>query len=260
MRAVPNVTKRDSGKIPSTAVTNELAEAVMSLLPQQDAGQHFPNVILSPPFMGVIVAAGPNSEADFTNEQYWVSHAAIDSLESTSSNVATGHTHITSSDTYPERIVSATNRAEHYLDVEHGGVTAYQTGTHLLPVGRRVFVFESTDGVGNSRFHFFHQPKIVARVVGNEPCGGLYNGFFVVGATNDLDPEASTFAHTDIGATGAACLIMNAAEEGLTTHYLTQGGGVSRVFPGWVRSRKSNDDKHVVIINGYDFELCEEEP
>ncbi len=54
MQNVPNVTKRADGKIPTTKVTNELADAVQSILPHINFGQPGPTNIGSGSTAGVI--------------------------------------------------------------------------------------------------------------------------------------------------------------------------------------------------------------
>jgi len=96
-------------------------------------------------FWGVIVAAGPSGEADYTDHRYWVRRAwpAIDGGKSVN-NVAEFEAHPDQFPTGPGRfeldgpglpkIITATNIAE--------GVTAANPdkGGHMLPVGTPVWV------------------------------------------------------------------------------------------------------------------------
>jgi hypothetical protein len=268
-KQIPSVSERPAGKIPSTNVTNELARAVQAMAPSIAGGQ-IPLDSRLDYFWAVVVDEGPDNpnngdspEADYTDERYWVRRSFIDGIDSLTDDPATPRTHITTSyendeDNQPV-LLTASNIAEMYLDVEAGGIEAYQSGTHLLPVGTRVFVFYAVDAGGdpqNIRYFFVRpvQPRVL--IAANATCGGVYQAKFVKGATDDFDPEASTFDTSDIGAVADAfdCYAVNLAEKGLTTHYLT--AGTPTVFTGTLRSRKSEDDYHVVILNGMNYAPC----
>jgi hypothetical protein len=48
MKNIPGVSERPTGKIPTTAVTNELARAIKGMLPILEMGQVFPPRVTAP--------------------------------------------------------------------------------------------------------------------------------------------------------------------------------------------------------------------
>lgn len=99
---------------------------------------------------------------------------------------------------------------------------------------------------------------VLVRVTGNAAGGGVYTGEIYSGASSDLDPD-TTIGADSYGARDGdkECYVINAAEEGQSTHDLTGGTPVSRTFVGILRTEKATDGKPVVTINGFDFEQCD---
>ncbi len=231
---------------------------------------------ISPPFLAVVVSTGPKSEADFTDERYWVKKSFIDGQMSDTNTDATPRDYITTSYDEPKKvggdgpdkddyvepfIICATNLDELNLDKEAGNISARQSGTHAIPAGVHVWVWTVYDTklASDPRFFFERPPyrPVVCRVTGEADGGGKYEGKLVTlmpGA--DVD-STTNLSFSDYGTTGADCIILNAAEEGQSTHDLTDGSPISRTFPGVLLWRKSADEGWpVVLINGYDFGDC----
>ena len=247
---------------PSARLHNATIDAIRDVARLQRTGAGDPGTARK--LWGVITDAGPLDDADppvaaanYTDERYWVKISHIDGDDSVTTNPADLHTHITTSfSDDPARIITATNDAEMYLDKEEGGITTRQSGTHALPKGLHVRLEYYIDGRGNRRYVFTREPKYVVRVTGNAAGGGVYTGQLVGEASADFDPSA-TVSSTSFGAllTGEVYII-NGAEEGQATHDLTSGTPISRQHNATRRSRKSDDDKHVFLINGHDAKTC----
>jgi hypothetical protein len=255
MNAIPEVKERQTGRVPSTAVTNELARAVIAMTPPFNGGQ-VPGSFASRWQIGVVTDHGPAGQANFTDDRYWVLLSRIDALDSVTSARAEPTTHLTTSAFEANDIVCSTNLYETSLDKEEGGVTAFQAGTHLVPVGTRVLVFFDHDGANNERHCFMHpvSPCCVVRIGGNATGGGWYTGNILKSPTADPDPN-TTLGDDDIGIVGPACYIANAQERGQATHELTTGSPVSKDYPGIIQARRV-DDMPVVVINGIDSMEC----
>jgi hypothetical protein len=300
------VSESPANKLATTNITN----AIVRALPDLRQSPH-----LSAPirragwtdvraFWGVIVDKGPQKtgdsatntdgtpayEDDYPDERYWVRPAFIDPRDAITTDPADPTTYITTSfpdddpddAANPQGIVTATNRAELMLDKETGNLDEREPGTHLLPVGKHVLVFESTDtGVSpdgdgeatepNSRFHFYHAVQYRFLIIGDAEKPGTYKFNFEVERKDAFDPTGSTpLATEDFGDapgpdTGANDpgpddfdgYAVNRQEEGLSTHGITAGGGDGiRRFSGELRARRSTDGYLVVDFNGDDNDLC----
>ncbi len=87
--------------------------------------------------------------------------------------------------------------------------------------------------------------------------GGKYNGV-LLRTTNTPAPATGTLAETDFGTidTTANCLVLNSAEVGKSTHDLTTGTPVSKIFVGVLLPHRSTTGLYVVGLNGIDWENC----
>lgn len=218
-------------------------------------------------FLGVVTAAGPDGEANFGNEQYWIKISYVDGLDSVTDEEATSATHITTSfdaDADP-LIIPATNLAELNLDKEEGGITAYQSGTHLLAMGTHVWgvgLHDRAETNQNIRWVFTQVPSRSVMVWVGEASGdgGKYLGNIVYPPATAPTPSG-VVALADFGTIAAEydCLILNGAERGQSTHQLTECENISNPFPGIIQPRKTTDGLHVVMINGLDVGEADEE-
>lgn len=98
---------------------------------------------------------------------------------------------------------------------------------------------------------------VVVKVVSNATGGGKYNGriYFTDKAT---DVSASgAVAESEIGSLPGSnnALVLNMAEEGQSTHDLTEGTPVTDAYPGII-TRQNSDGTYIVVINGADWENC----
>lgn len=272
MLVITTIAERPNGKIPTTNVTNELARALQAVSPVIHGGQ-----VVTPwaprEVFGVITVAGPRGASqnpDYTDERYWVRLSHIDGTDSETSEQATGITHITTSydaDEYSTDaplppIITATNLAELNLDKEESGIAAYESGTHLLPKGKHVVVRCAIDLAEqpNARYYFYHMPQIRVMVSVNADGGGKYIGNFVKETVAVAPTAEGNVALADFGTLGPECYIFNAAEKGMSTHALTDPSAAvsGLVFPGYLLSRKAEDGRPVVGINGHAVEICAE--
>lgn len=135
MKPIVKVAKRDSGKLPTTAVTNELAEAILSLAPEFGGGAFVvppPGALLEP---WLVWDAGPSGEANKTNHQYWLRRAYISNAKASPAVPGdpaklTESPAVTSNDNW----ILATNLAERLPNI--GGTET--AGPHGLPKGQAV--------------------------------------------------------------------------------------------------------------------------
>ncbi len=97
------------------------------------------------------------------------------------------------------------------------------------------------------------------KVVSAASGGGKYNGRILT--SNETAVAATgTLAETDLGdvPTSNDCLVLNAAEVGKSTHDLTTGTPVAKVFIGFKLAVPSTASPPlpVIVINGIDWENC----
>lgn len=83
----------------------------------------------------------------------------------------------------------------------------------------------------------------VVKITGNLSGGGKYNGAVMVPGTSDVSVSGD-LGVSDLGVSGAACLVLNAPEQGVSTHDI----GTNTYWPGVVL-KVNADGKAVVMIN-----------
>jgi hypothetical protein len=299
------VTESPANKLATTNITNPIVRALADLrqspnLPAPIRRAGWTDVRA---FWGVVVDKGPQKtgdgatnsdgspayEEDYPDERYWVRPAFIDPKDAITTDPADPTTYITTSfpdddpdDPNPQGIIVATNRAELMLDKETGNLDEREPGTHLVPVGKHVLVFESIDtGVSadgeqagtepNSRFHFYHAVQYRFEIIGNADKPGVYKFNFEVERKDAFDPTGSDPLATedfgdapgpdtgpdDPGPDDFDGYAVNRQELGLNTHGITAGGGDGIMrFSGDLRARQSTDGYFVVDFNGMDDKDC----
>ncbi len=98
------------------------------------------------------------------------------------------------------------------------------------------------------------------KVVSNATGGGKYLGPILNSFEMAQVAETGNLAETELGGvptvTNLYALILNAAEVGQSTHDLTAGTPVAKVFIGYLLPRRSTTDRLVVVISGYDWLAC----
>lgn len=83
--------------------------------------------------------------------------------------------------------------------------------------------------------------------------GGKYTGFVVIPSPTTIS-SAGNVSAAELGTNGPACLILNAAEEGQTTHDLTSGTPIQKTFAGNYLGMSSDATPvPVYSINGFDL-------
>jgi hypothetical protein len=241
---------------------------------------------LVPPLIGVVVAAGPAGEADYSDERYWVRISRIDGTSAVTDLRATPATELTTS--YNNRednradIVTATNLTENSLDKETSGIPRYEKGTHLLPLGRRVVVWSDIDTANPNNTRYFMAEAVsrecIVKVTAAKAGFGKYDGKIMYPKNADWSP------YTDLVIAdfteGPDCWIENLAEVGQSGNALTDDGANRVLYKGTVRPRSKGSggyededgnevdpntlvggetavaDRPVVIIGDYDWESC----
>jgi hypothetical protein len=241
------------------------------------------------PFIGVVVDAGPDGEADYTDERYWVRRSRIDGTDASVPipTPADPTTPLTTSywddDNGDPVIVTATNLTENSLDKETSGIPRYEKGPHAVPLGRRVVVWSDIDTANpnNTRYFFVCAPfnVVLVKIVSETAGAGKYNGVILYAPTTDYSPYTDAVL-ADVGVDGVDCWVINTAELGQTGHALTDDGANRSVYMGIVRPRSrgaggyededGNEvdpetlvggetavaDRPVVIIGDYDWAAC----
>lgn len=95
------------------------------------------------------------------------------------------------------------------------------------------------------------------KVTGDATGGGKYNGRIVTrgAAAPNL---SSNLSEADLGTlpSNDNCYVFNAAEVGKTTHDLTAGTPVARMFPGIYTGYAHTDGRPFIRISGYDWVEC----
>lgn len=98
------------------------------------------------------------------------------------------------------------------------------------------------------------------KVNANAAGGGKYLGWLVTSQAAAKVTETGNLAETELGTiptdTTKYCLILNAAEVGQSTHDLTAGTPVAKVFIGYLLPRRSTTDRLVVVVNAFDWKAC----
>lgn len=85
--------------------------------------------------------------------------------------------------------------------------------------------------------------------------GGKYTGNLWTPATAAIFLTGN-LTEAELGVVGDAIYILNAAEVGQSTHALTAGTPVAKIFPAVLLPAVASDGKAVYFINGYDREIC----
>jgi hypothetical protein len=101
------------------------------------------------------------------------------------------------------------------------------------------------------------QPCVKFKILTAASGGGKYN--IVIGTPSAAAVSASgTLSEANLGTFGTAAnaLGLNSAETGKSTHDLTTGTPVAKVFVGYLEPRLSAEGKLVVVFNGIDWESC----
>ncbi len=98
---------------------------------------------------------------------------------------------------------------------------------------------------------------VLAKVTSAASGGGKYNGKIVTSSTSTITATGD-LAEADLGTLPSAdnCLILNGAESGKSTHDLTTGTPVAKIFVGVLLAQRSTTGIFVVVINGLDPETC----
>jgi hypothetical protein len=101
------------------------------------------------------------------------------------------------------------------------------------------------------------QPCVRVKVTTAASGGGKYNGR-ILKSSQTAVAATGTLAEADLGTVPSSdnCLVLNGAEVGKSTHDLTTGTPVAKVFVGFLIPKWSTDNKLVVVINGMDWEAC----
>ena len=119
------IDQRDTGKLATTSITNELASAINAMDPSYTLGEHRKRDVGVHQATGRIVAAGPNGEKDFTDERYWVQLMFL----SDATGAASLAVEVQPESAWSPSIVPITNFGERPAGMQAG------TGNHLLPAG-----------------------------------------------------------------------------------------------------------------------------
>ncbi len=98
---------------------------------------------------------------------------------------------------------------------------------------------------------------VLVKVTSAASGGGKYNGVFVRAGTASI-PASGDLAETEFGTvpTTDSCVILNGAEVGKSTHDLTNGTPVGKIFVGVLLPMRSTTGIYAVAINGIDWENC----
>ena len=104
-----------------------------------------------------------------------------------------------------------------------------------------------------------HQGKVLqlVKVTAAASGGGEYDGKLLPFHTGTLT-ATGTLADDDVGVEGGDILIFNLNESGQSTHDLTTGTPVSKVYPAAFIGM-SDAGVMVFAINGSDFENCDDD-
>jgi len=212
---------------------------------------------------GIIINSGPNKDADFTDERYWVQRAFVKGAApndqvTVQQEVAQSQSSGTTSsgvgfDQNASNIFVVTNLIEQ------------KTHLHSVPFNTPVWVFAwwdsgltavSGDGSDasppdNQKHYFFVQyARPMFKITGNATKPGTYTANPMKSPTAVLDPTSSSaLAETDFGVaiTGTTVYLINIVEKGNPTGH-TQSAGL--IVPGDFRSF-ATDGKPV-----FEIEAC----
>lgn len=238
-------------KLASTRNTNEIRRTLNAMLGGSPNLRMPPGRFpINPPFLAVITNTGPEgTEDDYTDERYWWRRSFIDGKDSETDEDADTTTHVTTSywDLNGEPVIgTGTNLVEGSLDKEEAGLSAYQSGTHLLPIGTRVIVFSMIDAIGNVRYFLYPQPtdREAAGEISSDAAGDeIYLGKLYTPTIPDFDPSTSADENPPGGLpAGDNCYFVNQANFAATGHSLIAGTRVE----GILRPRKYVDGDGVM--------------
>jgi hypothetical protein len=227
------VREREGGKIPTTAVTNELARAIMASQPVLGTGNNQPGYRSGEPFIGLIWDEGPDSEADFTDHRYWVRRAFVDNVTSggveskvrfqEAPNVidefgGSGSGAMSSPDWF-----AATNLAERPRAT---GGTESTNGSHHHRKGMAVICWPVLDQDGAVMYVFDNSPKmfmvkITGAITSSGDDYGRYTGKIIKSAP-DL-ASSGPLVEADLGEIpgGDDCVVWLLSDVGQSAHGLT---------------------------------------
>jgi hypothetical protein len=99
--------------------------------------------------------------------------------------------------------------------------------------------------------------SVLVKVTGDCTGGGKYNGRIL--STGAASPDlTTTLAEADFGTVPSAdnCYVLNSAEVGQSTHDLTSGTPITKVFVGSITGYLHTDGKPFIRINGNDWKAC----
>lgn len=181
-----------------------------------------------------IVAAGPSGQADWTDERYWLAwQLAKESGPASRLSLAMAAV-------YDPAIVTGSNIDEMTDDGS--------AGTHILPVGTKVWVWIVEGAGGNAHYVFSRSlnPSVVVRVDANATGGGKYAGK-ILKPTSDAEATGD-LAMPEGMAVGDDCLILHLPEDGLPTHWIKLNTTATGVVIG--RTDEETPKWIVAIPNG----------
>ncbi len=99
---------------------------------------------------------------------------------------------------------------------------------------------------------------VLVKILSAASGGGKYNGILVPAGIAAV-PASGTLNEGDFGnitSSTADCLVLNGPEVAQSTHDLTTGTPVSKIFPGVLLPMRSTTGLYVVAINGFDWKVC----
>jgi hypothetical protein len=151
-------------------------------------------------------------------------------------------------------------------DLRKAGITAQQIID--LVKGKAAPQSIPTFAIGPTQPTMDGSSVIWVEVTGEAEGGGVYEGIYAAAAPPAENLDASNnvyegnfgnFTHPTTSGTGpepGECYIFNAAEEGQSTHDLTEGSPIVKRFPGTFLGYEKSDGKPCFGINGLDFANC----
>lgn len=182
-------------------------------------------------FLGTIRAGPCSGGSNFTDARYSIDRAVPVIGSTSSASLLT-----TARDLLPVATgcITATNLAE------------LSAGTHLLAAGSVVYVCGVINHAGQRQYVFNQPPtgsgSCIVQITSTATGGGKYNGHIVSGASSAS--AAGTLGMPEGLSAGAACLILNAEEDGQSGHRLASSCNAVGQIAG------SSAGTPVVVIRG----------
>jgi len=220
----PNLpAKRSPKRFASTTHVNEVVDYLRTVGAPHALGERRPAGRWTFSFLGKIVSAGPASEADYTDERYWIEPQKAATTGDVRSTIHATADH----SLFTDKIVTATNLIELLIGKKH-----------RTPAGTLVRVFAEADDSGAVQFAFSEDPPPVDELVRVTVAGGSGGNSNTVSSwTYNLYPYdppgtsgAAIVAGTYLPDMQKAKMEMLAGKIGMIHRY----GGTNGVSLAWV--------------------------